>query len=321
MELNAILSGISAWQTRPVGRSGGVPPAGSGTPGGREASGVVRPQDSFEQGQWWKNRAMTRPEGGSPGAGACSCRSCPACAVRAYAGISGSPVAAGVGGDGGAVVSGSGLESAPTGGLTEEVAAASEQTAGVQAQAVVRELGREEQLEVARLQQLDSRVKAHEMAHLAVAGPYARGGASFSYSTGPDGKKYATGGEVSIDTSREPSPDATIRKMRIIRAAAMAPADPSPQDRKVAAQADAAITEARRELELIRLEQQRAASRQELDMLSLGHREGQNDDASGAGKNGYAPPLGTVSPMAARQAAATLAGLGRAATSQLHIAA
>jgi hypothetical protein len=65
-----------------------------------------------------------------------------------------------------------------------------------------------------------------------------RGGAHFEYQVGPDGKKYAVGGEVSIDTSEIPdNPNATIQKMSTVQRAAMAPADPSPQDRAVAAQA------------------------------------------------------------------------------------
>ncbi len=383
MEINAILSGTSIWQNRAIGRSAGVPPVAAGTePKG--AKGVERPQqDSFEQGQWWKNRAVARPEGAVAGGGACSCRSCPACAVRAYAGmagggaapvgdLAGSRATAGAGnslarpggraevaespavrsGIGPEVVadsaapvglvadeagsSGSGSRSAASGPVAVEAEAASaERSAGEAQTAAVRQLSREEQLEVTRLQQRDTQVKAHEMAHLAAAGPYARGGANFSYASGPDGMKYAVGGEVSIDTSPEPSPDATIRKMRIIRAAAMAPADPSPQDRKVAAQADATIIEARRELEMIRLEQQRTTSRRELDAISLNRSSGQGSDAapaqhSGPGgpgaeagvepEAGYAPPLGRVSPIAARQAAATLAGLSRGAAS-LHIAA
>src|SRR5437660_12427756 len=66
----------------------------------------------------------------------------------------------------------------------------------------------------------------------------ARGGPSYQYQTGPDGKQYAIGGEVSIDTSPVPGdPAATAQKARVVQAAANAPADPSTQDRQVAAQA------------------------------------------------------------------------------------
>ncbi len=77
------------------------------------------------------------------------------------------------------------------------------------------------------------------MAHIAAGGPYVRGGAHFEYETGPDGRRYAVGGEVSIDTSQEMDPRATLQKMRTVQRAALAPAHPSQQDRRVAAQAAA----------------------------------------------------------------------------------
>jgi SprA-related family len=96
----------------------------------------------------------------------------------------------------------------------------------------------EQQVEVAQLAQIDRHVRAHEQAHLSAAGSYARSGPSYSYTTGPDGKLYAVGGEVSIDVSPVANdPAATIAKMRVVEAAANAPADPSPQDRQVAAAA------------------------------------------------------------------------------------
>ena len=95
----------------------------------------------------------------------------------------------------------------------------------------------EEQAVVAELRQTDRQVRAHEQAHLAAAGGLARG-VSFTYVTGPDGQRYAAGGEVSIDTSPVGGdPEATIRKAQQIRAAANAPVNPSSQDRQVAAQA------------------------------------------------------------------------------------
>lgn len=84
----------------------------------------------------------------------------------------------------------------------------------------------------------DREVRAHEQAHLVAAGPYATSGPSYTYATGPDGLLYAVGGEVNLDVSPDPSnPEVTIQKARVIQAAANAPADPSSQDRMVAAQA------------------------------------------------------------------------------------
>ncbi|MCG8439585.1 MAG: hypothetical protein MI751_15990 [Pseudomonadales bacterium] len=97
-------------------------------------------------------------------------------------------------------------------------------------------LTEEEQRQVEELQQRDREVKAHELAHKSVGGRYVTGG-SFTYQTGPDGVRYAIGGEVSIDTSSESTPEETLRKAELIRRAALAPADPSPQDYRVASQA------------------------------------------------------------------------------------
>mgnify|MGYP000386241584 CR=1 FL=1 len=103
------------------------------------------------------------------------------------------------------------------------------------------------------LQARDREVRAHEAAHKAVGGALA-GGMSFTYQTGPDGRQYAVGGEVSIDSGPERDPQATIAKMRQVIAAALAPAEPSAQDRAVAAQARAIMAEAQRQL----AEQQRS---------------------------------------------------------------
>lgn len=102
---------------------------------------------------------------------------------------------------------------------------------------------------VAELKRRDTEVRAHEAAHLAAAGKYATGAASFEYKRGPDGKSYAVGGEVGIDTSPIPNdPQATLRKAQQIQAAAHAPANPSAQDRQVAAQAAVMASEARAEI-------------------------------------------------------------------------
>ncbi len=91
---------------------------------------------------------------------------------------------------------------------------------------------------VAQLSATDRHVRAHEMAHLTVAGPYAIGGPSYTFTIGPDGQMYATGGDVQMDAAPDPSdPKKTIEKARVIEAAANAPADPSSQDRRVAAMA------------------------------------------------------------------------------------
>lgn len=120
----------------------------------------------------------------------------------------------------------------------------------------------EEDLKAVRqLKQRDREVRAHEAAHLAAAGKYATGGASFEFRRGPDGKSYAVGGEVGIDVSPVPNdPQATIEKARQIKAAANAPASPSSADRQVAASASRMEAEAQRELAEVRLEEREASA-------------------------------------------------------------
>ncbi len=103
--------------------------------------------------------------------------------------------------------------------------------------------------EIQQLKKRDADVRAHEEAHLAVAGPYARSGPTYTYETGPNGVQYAIGGEVQIDTSDASTPEATIRKMETVVRAALAPVDPSATDRQVAAQALAKELHAVQELQ------------------------------------------------------------------------
>ncbi|MDV7392559.1 putative metalloprotease CJM1_0395 family protein, partial [Arthrospira platensis SPKY1] len=63
------------------------------------------------------------------------------------------------------------------------------------------ELSESELRELQQLQQRDREVRAHEMAHVAAGAGLVTRGASYTYQTGPDGQRYAIGGEVSIDTS------------------------------------------------------------------------------------------------------------------------
>lgn len=107
----------------------------------------------------------------------------------------------------------------------------------------------EEEQVIAKLKARDAEVRAHEAAHIAAGGGLVSGSANYTYQTGPDGRQYAVGGEVSIDISAESGdPEATIRKMQRVRTAAMAPGDPSGQDFAVAAAAAQIEAEARAEL-------------------------------------------------------------------------
>ncbi|MDX9708161.1 MAG: putative metalloprotease CJM1_0395 family protein [Trichloromonas sp.] len=109
--------------------------------------------------------------------------------------------------------------------------------------------------QILQLASADRRVRAHEAAHSAAGGQYA-GGPSYSYKQGPDGKRYAVAGEVPIDVSPvSGDPQASIQKARVVRSAALAPADPSPQDRQVAAAAMRMEMKAQSELQAMRREE------------------------------------------------------------------
>ncbi len=105
----------------------------------------------------------------------------------------------------------------------------------------------EQEAQVRDLKQRDAEVRQHEAAHKTVGGPLASP-PTFEYTRGPDGRQYAVSGEVKIDATPENDPEDTIRKMEQVKAAALAPAEPSPQDRQVAAQADATKAQAQVDL-------------------------------------------------------------------------
>ena len=101
--------------------------------------------------------------------------------------------------------------------------------------------------EINQLKQREKEVIAHEAAHKAVGGQYT-GAVSYTYTTGPDDKKYISGGEVSIRTPSSSDPEEVLRMAEIVRRAALAPANPSSQDIAVAADASQRITNARAEI-------------------------------------------------------------------------
>ena len=114
------------------------------------------------------------------------------------------------------------------------------------------ELDPRERSQVESLRRRDREVRAHEAAHAAAAGGLG-GGASYTYVTGPDGRRYAVGGEVAVRLSSGHTPEEAIRNAQQVRAAALAPAEPSSQDRAVAAHATAMEAAARAELALARM--------------------------------------------------------------------
>lgn len=129
------------------------------------------------------------------------------------------------------------------------------------------ELTPEEEQKVRELKKRDQEVRQHEQAHARAAGPYG-GQPQYQYVRGPDGKQYAVSGEVKIDTSEESSPEATIAKMEIVIRAALAPADPSAQDRQVASEAKQKKAEAQAELRTEKQEERAAALKRQQERVT-----------------------------------------------------
>jgi len=109
------------------------------------------------------------------------------------------------------------------------------------------EFSEAEKREIEKLKRRDREVRAHEMAHQSAGGQYA-GSASYSYTTGPDNKRYAVGGSVDIETSPAKTPEETVKKADQIKRAATAPAQPSGADMQIAAKATRMKMEAQAEL-------------------------------------------------------------------------
>lgn len=129
------------------------------------------------------------------------------------------------------------------------------------------ELTPAQQAQVAKLQQTDREVRAHEAAHLSAGNGVVTSGARYEYAVGPDGKRYAVGGEVSIDTGKEEEPRANIDKGERIQRAALAPAEPSSQDYRVAAVGAQMVADGYRDL--------RIQTRESQGPMTLGERMAQ----------------------------------------------
>ncbi|MDR2529331.1 MAG: hypothetical protein LBD04_10025 [Synergistaceae bacterium] len=116
-------------------------------------------------------------------------------------------------------------------------------------QALTREPGKNPGMDeaVRELKQIEQEVIAHESAHKAAGGRFA-GAISYTYTQGPDGKSYITGGEVPIHVPDSGDPEQTLRDMEQVQRAATAPGDPSGPDMGVAARAAAAAAQARRDI-------------------------------------------------------------------------
>ncbi|WP_434340245.1 putative metalloprotease CJM1_0395 family protein [Motilimonas cestriensis] len=131
----------------------------------------------------------------------------------------------------------------------------------------------QEQKIVDSLESRHNEVVIHERAHASVGGQHA-GQPSYGYENGPDGKRYAVSGEVPISVSPiAGDPQATIQKMRQVRAAALAPQSPSVADRRIAAEATRQLNAAYSEL----------AASQKVKSTSADSGEGDNETQASRG--------------------------------------
>jgi len=196
---------------------------------------------------------------------------------------------------------------APVGGAQDDGADESPAASGPGSAGGVNEARTPEQERaIQQLAARDAEVRAHEAAHAGVAGSLG-GRPSLEYVVGPDGKRYAVAGEVSVDTSPGRTPEETISRARIIRAAATAPASPSAQDMAVAAAATRMESEAQAAIR----ERHQAESRGRIERISA---ESVNPEAIRRvdwSKVGETPPAadpakgqGVATPQPAKQAGA-----------------
>jgi hypothetical protein len=147
--------------------------------------------------------------------------------------------------------------------------------------------------EIEKLKATDRKVRQHEQAHVAAGGDLVTSGPNYGYVQGPDGQRYAVSGEVGIDTSPGRTPEETLRRAARIRAAALAPADPSPQDRNVAAQAARMQMQAAQEIAMRQWSDSDAPeSGAEAPALSgTGATQGKTAPAEEtSARNGFSPP-------------------------------
>lgn len=110
------------------------------------------------------------------------------------------------------------------------------------------ELSHEAQAQISILKARDAQVRQHEQAHRAASAGLDVSSASYTYQKGPNGVHYAVAGDVRIDTSPGRTPEDTLARADMIRDAALAPADPSAADRRVALRAQQMAQQASAEL-------------------------------------------------------------------------
>ncbi|MGP2655814.1 putative metalloprotease CJM1_0395 family protein [Malaciobacter sp. WC5094] len=83
-----------------------------------------------------------------------------------------------------------------------------------------------------KFKRLDAQTKAHEQQHASLGDT--KSAISYNYQVGPDGKLYATGGHVRLDTSLPQDKDAALAKLAKLSRSAGAPSELSSADASIA---------------------------------------------------------------------------------------
>ncbi|MDC0932407.1 putative metalloprotease CJM1_0395 family protein [Arcobacteraceae bacterium] len=82
----------------------------------------------------------------------------------------------------------------------------------------------------------DSEIRTHEQAHASIG--HTTSPISYNYQEGPDGKMYAVGGSVRLDTSIPDEPTAAAFKLEMIQKAALGVTNLSSADGAIASQSN-----------------------------------------------------------------------------------
>lgn len=89
---------------------------------------------------------------------------------------------------------------------------------------------------LAKFKNKDAQIRSHEQAHASIG--HTTTPISYTYQQGPDGKMYAVGGSVRMDTSMPDDPKAAAFKLDMLQKAATGPTDLSGADNTIASQSN-----------------------------------------------------------------------------------
>ena len=99
-----------------------------------------------------------------------------------------------------------------------------------------KELSESDEELLQKLKSRDAKVRSHEAAHVMAAGGQASS-PTYTYQTGPDGRRYAIGGSVDISIMTTGDGEADARRAKKAYRAAMATGEPSARDLQTATRA------------------------------------------------------------------------------------